>query len=110
MGSALIEVGGSYAWVRGTGLKTCSVRGCFVLQEFLCDYPMGKGKTCDAPLCRRHAMLQAHRMPVNLPGLFDETEEDLDERRIDFCPVHDAIAKGRRDATPRIDGGPADGQ
>lgn len=23
--------------------------------EFLCDYPIGKGKTCDAPLCADHA-------------------------------------------------------
>ena len=23
--------------------------------EYLCDYPVGKGKTCDLPLCAEHA-------------------------------------------------------
>ena len=29
---------------------------CGVFAEYLCDYPLGKGKTCDAPLCATHAM------------------------------------------------------
>jgi hypothetical protein len=31
---------------------------CGVAADFLCDYPMGKGKTCDLPLCAdcRHAV------------------------------------------------------
>ena len=27
------------------------VCACGVASDFLCDYPMGKGKTCDLPLC-----------------------------------------------------------
>jgi hypothetical protein len=30
-------------------------RACICVADFLCDYPMGEGKTCDAPMCRKHA-------------------------------------------------------
>jgi hypothetical protein len=30
-------------------------RECAHESEFLCDYPVGDGKTCDAPLCDVHA-------------------------------------------------------
>ena len=35
----------------GPHCKECGDCG----DEFLCDYPVGKGKTCDAPLCGYHA-------------------------------------------------------
>jgi hypothetical protein len=28
---------------------------CSWVSEFLCDYPVGEGKTCDRPLCHTHA-------------------------------------------------------
>lgn len=31
---------------------------CIYVAEYLCDYPMGKGKTCDLPLCDEHAIQQ----------------------------------------------------
>jgi len=30
-------------------------RDCNIEAEFLCDYPVGEDKTCDAPLCIDHA-------------------------------------------------------
>lgn len=29
--------------------------GCSGRGEFLCDYPVAEGKTCDRPCCRAHA-------------------------------------------------------
>lgn len=31
--------------------ENCGAAGC----DALCDYPVGKGKTCDLPLCASHA-------------------------------------------------------
>ena len=28
---------------------------CSALGEFLCDFPVGEGKTCDRPICEQHA-------------------------------------------------------
>jgi hypothetical protein len=28
---------------------------CMAVGDYLCDYPVGKGKTCDRPLCESHA-------------------------------------------------------
>lgn len=44
---------------------------CGFLSEYLCDYPIGKGKTCDAPLCKQHAIEQGSAWA---------------DRQ--FCPVH----------------------
>lgn len=29
--------------------------GCGAVGDFLCDYPVGAGKTCDRPMCEHHA-------------------------------------------------------
>ena len=31
---------------------TCSI--CGFVADYLCDYPVGENKTCDAPMCIRH--------------------------------------------------------
>jgi hypothetical protein len=37
--------------------KPCSHPGCGVRHASkLCDWPLGAGKTCDKPLCERHAV------------------------------------------------------
>ena len=28
---------------------------CCFIDDYLCDYPVGEGKTCDKPLCTKHA-------------------------------------------------------
>ena len=33
----------------------CNASGCNWVSEYLCDYPVGEGKTCDRPLCTEHA-------------------------------------------------------
>jgi hypothetical protein len=56
--------------IRGDGIVACCQ--CGYVADKPCDFPMGKGKTCDAPLCEKHAVAQAHE--------------------IDFCPQHALIA------------------
>jgi hypothetical protein len=90
MGCAIIEFGDGYGWIRGTGVKACSVPGCNRLSEYLCDFPIARGRTCDARLCSRHARLQSRASTEALPGLADVITRD-DETRIDYCPTHDAF-------------------
>ena len=33
----------------------CADHRCAWAAEYLCDYPVGNGKTCDRPLCSDHA-------------------------------------------------------
>lgn len=35
---------------------------CMALGEFLCDYPVGDGKTCDRPICGDHAHEIGHEI------------------------------------------------
>lgn len=46
----------------------CGFGECEYAAEYLCDWPVGKGKTCDLPICRNHACEQ--------------------RKGIHFCPVH----------------------
>lgn len=57
-------------WMHGDQSEVC-IR-CQTFADFLCDYPTD-GKTCDAPLCRDHAV---------------KIGEELH-----LCPVHVALAK-----------------
>lgn len=66
MPSAWFDFHGGIGWVTGSGVKAC-VR-CGQWADRLCDWPMGKGKTCDALLC------------VNCAGSVGP--------EVDFCPVH----------------------
>lgn len=58
----------------GRGIKSCTY--CMVVADYLCDFPLGDGATCDARLCRRHAIDQAHA-----------------RIRLDYCPPHDGVEK-----------------
>ncbi len=68
-------VGTTDCWICGSDIRTCSVPGCHRAADYLCDWPMGKGKTCDAPLCEHHRGRQA------------------EEREIDYCPQHALMAR-----------------
>jgi hypothetical protein len=46
---------GAVAIVCGRLGKRCS--SCGGISEFLCDFPVGDGKTCDRPMCRDHAVV-----------------------------------------------------
>jgi hypothetical protein len=67
--SPCIRIKGS--WMCGPGVDSawvCSIPGCEEWSEFLCDWPMGEGKTCDAPLCSKHAAQigpEYHLCPVH---------------------------------------------
>ena len=50
------------------GLKVTHCKYCRRLADFLCDYPVGEGKTCDAPLCGEHAQAVG--------------------KNVDYCPKH----------------------
>ncbi len=72
----------------GSGIIPCSTCGC--IADHLCDYPMGKGKTCSAPLCDAHA-IKVDRVNAQMQ-LFDDGEVDEPEW-IEFCPAHYAMLK-----------------
>lgn len=46
----------------------CGDVNCADVSGYLCDYPVGDGKTCDMPLCHKHA--------------FEAAPE------IHYCPAH----------------------
>lgn len=33
----------------------CAAEKCGDASDYLCDYPVGEGRTCDLPLCESHA-------------------------------------------------------
>jgi transcriptional regulator with XRE-family HTH domain len=61
-------------WMQGDGIEACA---CGEAADYLCDFPLGKGKTCDAPLCWKCRRQQGG--------------ETMD---LDFCPAHALIAFG----------------
>lgn len=60
----------------GEGIEVCDHHSCAYCADYLCDWPMGKGKTCDAALCEDHAVLVGEDMY--------------------FCPAHQAAALMRK--------------
>jgi hypothetical protein len=70
-------VPGSDFFFCGKNLKPefMPVCACGIFADFLCDYPMAGGKTCDAPLC------EEHRHPIRAD--------------MDFCLVHFAEFRGK---------------
>lgn len=63
--------GGEDGWMCGDLGPHCYEPGCMAPGDLLCDWPMGKGKTCDLPLCdvhgrevgeNRHFCLVHHRV------------------------------------------------
>ena len=48
--------------------------GCGDVGAYLCDYPVGEGKTCDKPLCSEHASEVAPDIHY-CPGHFRAWEE-----------------------------------
>lgn len=61
-------------WINGEDVIECNTPGCPYVSTFLCDYPVGEGKTCDITLCEQHAIEQGSEW------------EDLH-----FCPQHSII-------------------
>jgi len=76
-----------YAFVRMCGDvvdKTWACSRCSRLATRLCDYPMGNGRTCDAPLCDECAS-----SPYEIGA------------DIDFCPTHARTVGPRPRTTER---------
>ena len=77
--------GGYFICCRSGRRPMCSVPGCNGPGQFQCDFPLAgkkRGKTCSKYLCRVHRVQQ----PI-VVGLQTEA--------LDYCPAHDAIAKGK---------------
>ena len=54
MGGAItIGNDGSKIFWHGDGIEHCDE--CCLIAEYLCDWPMGRGKTCDHKLCQMHS-------------------------------------------------------
>ncbi len=62
--------------------KPCAICGLKALSSWLCDWPMGKGKTCDIVLCDTHRRRVA-----------GEPDEDDDPEGVDYCPAHAAESR-----------------
>lgn len=75
MGCATFVVGkdGEQGFICGEGMTPCKY--CGALAEYLCDFPMGKGKTCDMRLCDRCRVRQ-----------------EGDRWGLDFCRAHQVIS------------------
>ena len=80
----------------GDGVAPCR---CGNVAEYLCDHPVGKGKTCDAPLCEACAV-PAQLAPDAMPDELTQ-RRDPEARRLflmrsaaiadtHFCPAHAA--------------------
>lgn len=74
-------------FICGPGMKDVPVcRVCGHIADKLCDYPVGKGKTCDSKLCIEHA--------VNIKGDLDYCPEHAQEYcRSPFAGNHEAANK-----------------
>ncbi len=83
------STGQSTGFICGAGIIPCAV--CGTVAEHLCDYPLGKGTTCDAPLCRNHA-IAVRPFPQNRPRVAATgDDEDQDTEWVEFCPQHYAM-------------------
>jgi hypothetical protein len=58
----------------GSGIVPCAF--CSKVSDFYCDAPIGKGRTCDLPLCIDH---KYHRPDIGVD--------------IDYCPHHKHMGK-----------------
>lgn len=55
-------------------LHDCRAGGCGLNADYLCDFPTGKGETCDLPLCYGHAEPiddDMHLCPIHLAMMND---------------------------------------
>lgn len=81
MGCAVLfdDKGKAEGFICGKSIKPCHF--CGAMTDYLCDYPIGNSKTCDLPLCDKHA---------NKSG-----------GDVDFCPIHYAQFKGKPEVGER---------
>jgi hypothetical protein len=93
---------GGDAFICGKGFEACSM--CGFLAEHLCDFPMGKGKTCDARLCLEHAIpageesaraLSLDDMTARLqPSAAKARRRTVDALAgLEYCPAHWDMAR-----------------
>jgi hypothetical protein len=75
MGCGFFEHEGRKGVMCGEIVVQCA--SCAFVAEYLCDYPMGDGKTCDAPLCESHGI-----------------EQGAEWDDLHFCPQHSLIDRG----------------
>ncbi len=87
MPCATIVFDGGTGMICGSAVVPCSQ--CGRSADYLCDWPLGKGKTCDAPLCERHAISQG--LIANQLRLFDDPPDP--ESEVHFCPTHSLMAR-----------------
>lgn len=51
----ILGADGGDGWMCGELGPHCYEPGCGTMSDLLCDWPMGRGKTCDLPMCEGHA-------------------------------------------------------
>lgn len=84
--------------------KRCSVEGCTFSGVKLCDYPLAgakTGKTCDRPLCTKHAtQIGAEVIRLSADPRWDShpIRMQASEDTVDMCPVHARFMKAETEA------------
>jgi len=68
---------GRIIFVSGEGFESKPCKECGFESDYLCDYPVGNNKTCDALLCEKHAK----EVGVNIhycPGHYKEHQDFIE--------------------------------
>ena len=94
-------------WICGESVRPCSACG-FDGADFLCDFPVGEGKTCDAEICEECALPAGVALgelaPDELAQRRDPESRRIFDRRLaiqqdrHYCPTHYAIVSKWTDA------------
>ena len=91
MGCLTINTPTGKMFICGKGMKPIHCKECGCHSEYLCDFPVGKDKTCDAKLCDDHA----HEVAPNIHYCKSHHEEWLKFKE-DVVPFASAFIRGHR--------------
>jgi hypothetical protein len=87
-----IPIAGGFVCTGRRGRHFCSVPGCTAVAVAQCDYPIkrrnGHSGSCSRYLCAGHKVTQGQRQQA-FPF-----ERVVGTDTIDYCPIHDRMAKG----------------
>ena len=85
MGCACLTIEGQKGFICGEAVKPCDV--CGEISEYLCDYPVGKGKRCDLALCELCAIEVGnnfHLCPIHITEYRNKAGKASVESKIEY--------------------------
>jgi len=59
---------------------------CGHFADYLCDWPMGENKTCDTPLCEKHAFSLSFEDDLHFCPIHLAMYEEQQKRKFDIMP------------------------